>query len=247
VSGMTMFELSYRFVEPLLPPLYGIVRRRLLSLLQASQPQRPDILDVGGRKSHYTVSLPARIVISELPRRTAIQDQLNLGLTNEMVAGTLARRSNIDGIVFDDMTQSRIEDASFDYVLAVEVLEHVERDRDFVRNIHRVLRPGGVFLMTTPNGDAFPIPHNADHKRHYTCNALKQLLGELFPRAVVDYAIVDGKARKLGLRSWSPKRPMRTAGSMAGNLVNLLQSSGPNIRDRAFGTRHLIATGYKAY
>lgn len=243
---MTSFEMAYRCAEPLLPPLYGTVRQRLITFARQSGSESPRILDVGGRKSHYTVGVPARITITELPRETSTQVQLNLGVTDPMIAATKRRRTNVDAIMLDDMTESKLASAQFDCVVAVEVLEHVDRDRDFLSNIHRVLRPGGMFLMTTPNGDSTPVPHNADHKRHYTRQALSDLLREFFDDISVEYAIVGGRARTLGLRSWSPRHPIRTVTSMASNIVNAMQSSHPDVRIRALGTRHLIATAHRA-
>jgi len=42
------------------------------------------------------------------------------------------------------------EDASFDVVLISEVLEHVPDDVDAIREVVRVLRPGGVAAVTVP-------------------------------------------------------------------------------------------------
>jgi SAM-dependent methyltransferase len=42
-------------------------------------------------------------------------------------------------------------DASFDVVTATEVIEHLEDFRRVVREIHRVLKPGGVCILSTPN------------------------------------------------------------------------------------------------
>lgn len=42
-------------------------------------------------------------------------------------------------------------DASFDVVTATEVIEHLEDFRRIVREIFRVLRPGGVCILSTPN------------------------------------------------------------------------------------------------
>jgi SAM-dependent methyltransferase len=42
-------------------------------------------------------------------------------------------------------------DQSVDLAYSVEVLEHLEDQFLFLREVHRVLRPGGRFVLTTPN------------------------------------------------------------------------------------------------
>ena len=42
-------------------------------------------------------------------------------------------------------------DASFDVVTCTEVVEHLEHYRDTLRDMHRVLKPGGTLVITTPN------------------------------------------------------------------------------------------------
>lgn len=42
-------------------------------------------------------------------------------------------------------------DASYDLVTATEIIEHLENCRQFLSEIHRVLRPGGICILTTPN------------------------------------------------------------------------------------------------
>jgi len=238
---MTAFELAYRCAEPFLPPLYGSVRRQLLEITRSGASARPELLDVGGRKSHYTIGVPANVTISELPRETETQAALGLGVTDEMVSRTRARRSNVREILLDDMTRSRLPDACFDLAVAVEVLEHVEEDGLFLHEVARVLRPGGVFLMTTPNGDTTPTPHNADHKRHYTRAQLHELLGAVFDDVRVEYAVVGSRFRRVGLRSWSARHPLRTMASMGANVINRIESARADVPARAIGTRHLIA------
>jgi SAM-dependent methyltransferase len=43
------------------------------------------------------------------------------------------------------------DDSSLDVVFAGEVIEHIFDDQRFLQQIHRVLRPGGVVALTTPN------------------------------------------------------------------------------------------------
>ena len=42
-------------------------------------------------------------------------------------------------------------DASFDVVLLVEVIEHLENHRIAIGELVRILKPGGVLILTTPN------------------------------------------------------------------------------------------------
>ena len=42
-------------------------------------------------------------------------------------------------------------DASFDAAVSIEVIEHVEDQLSFLREIARVVKPGGIVVVTTPN------------------------------------------------------------------------------------------------
>jgi SAM-dependent methyltransferase len=44
-------------------------------------------------------------------------------------------------------------DNTFDAVILSEILEHVERDVDGLREVYRVLKPGGVVAITVPNAN----------------------------------------------------------------------------------------------
>jgi len=241
---MTLFERTYLCALPFLPALYGQVRRRLRGLVRRFGPHC-EVLDVGGRKSPYSIGVGARVTISDLPRISETQKQLNLGVTGKMVHQTLARRSNVRAIIFDDMTHSHLPDNSFDCVVSVEVLEHVTEDQRFVHEVARVLRPGGVFLMTTPNGEFVPN-HNPDHKRHYRRDQLAAVLTQAFDDVDVEYGVQAGRWAALGYRSWSLKRPLRTLLSMLGNLINGVLSSRAALKQQSHGTCHLIAVAAKA-
>ena len=43
------------------------------------------------------------------------------------------------------------ENCAYDLITCTEVLEHLEHYRETLREVHRVLRSGGTFVLTTPN------------------------------------------------------------------------------------------------
>ena len=52
-----------------------------------------------------------------------------------------------------DLNKSRLpyKDGTFDIVTATEVIEHLENPRSFLRDINRILKPGGICVLSTPN------------------------------------------------------------------------------------------------
>ena len=66
-------------------------------------------------------------------------------------------------------------DESFDYVVSFQVIEHIKRDREFVREVHRVLKKGGKFIVSTPNRP-MSLTRNPWHVREYTAEQFGALL-----------------------------------------------------------------------
>lgn len=71
------------------------------------------------------------------------------------------------------------EDESFDYVVSFQVIEHIKRDKEFVREVYRVLKPGGRFIVSTPNRP-MSLTRNPWHVREYSAEQFKELLS-IFP------------------------------------------------------------------
>lgn len=69
---------------------------------------------------------------------------------------SLLRRKRDDGVpdilaLAADGEDLPFPDATFDWVTTSEVLEHVHRPERALREMYRVLKPGGTLLVTTPN------------------------------------------------------------------------------------------------
>ena len=70
-------------------------------------------------------------------------------------------------------------DESFDYVISFQVIEHIKRDKDFAKEVSRVLRKGGKFIVSTPNAP-MSLTRNPWHIREYTEQQLRDLLAADF-------------------------------------------------------------------
>ena len=79
--------------------------------------------------------------------------------------------------------------ASFDLVTSFQVLEHVPDPIAFLRELARVLRPGGMVILATPNAATrlYPgmTPWNRFHVHEYVAAELAELLRSVFPRVTV--------------------------------------------------------------
>src|SRR5690606_20970990 len=131
------------------------VRNDIKLLIKSSKASLKEvsILDVGGRKSPYTINLPAKITLLDVPQESGTKEALNLGFTEDILTKIQKKRSNIHDLIVQDMTQTTLPDASYDAVVCVEVIEHVAADEAFVKNIAKVIQAGGWAYFTTPNGD----------------------------------------------------------------------------------------------
>ena len=90
-----------------------------------------------------------------------------------------------------DITRTGLADASYDVVMANHVLEHIPDDRQAMRELFRLLRPGGLALLTVPinpsRRDTYEDPaitgpaerhahfSAADHQRYYGMDFAERL------------------------------------------------------------------------
>lgn len=73
---------------------------------------------------------------------------------------------------------------TYDVVVSFQVIEHINDDKSYLKEIHRVLKPGGVALITTPNRP-MSLTRNPWHEREYTGEELLNLAKTIFPNAAM--------------------------------------------------------------
>ena len=74
-----------------------------------------------------------------------------------------------------------LEDNTYDSIVSFQVIEHIENDFLFLKEIHRVLKPGGIALLTTPNRK-MSLSRNPWHVREYLADELSALAAKIFKR-----------------------------------------------------------------
>jgi len=140
---------------------------------------------------------------------------------------------------------------AFDAIVSFQVIEHVEDDRCFVEELARVLRPGGVALLTTPNR-ALRLapgqrPWNRFHRREYTHTDFRSLLNRVF--SAIDILGVDASAgvrqfelaRLRRIRSLVALDPFGLRYRLPAPVATALRSAGHRILKRRGESETLVA------
>ena len=89
--------------------------------------------------------------------------------------------TKFDNAEFVKMTVPKLnfDDNTFDAVFSFQVIEHIDNDSEYLKEIARVLKPGGKFICTTPNIKT-TLSRNPWHFREYTHGELKNLMLNFF-------------------------------------------------------------------
>lgn len=157
--------------EPFLEP---ILRKMRLSRVVSHIPKGCVLLDVGcGQTATFLKSISPHV-----KQGTGVDFKVNGFEVNNIKTVRLK---------FDNKLP--FYDSSFDVVTMLAVLEHIQYEHDVLREIYRVLVPGGKLILTVPSVWSRPIleflayrlkivseAEIRDHKRYYNRQKLKHAL-----------------------------------------------------------------------
>jgi SAM-dependent methyltransferase len=137
-----------------------------------------DVLDVASGEGYGAAQLAqvARNVVGvEYAEYTVRRARMNF------------RRPNL-AFLRADARALPLADACFDAVVSFETIEHFDRQDDFLAEVRRVLRPGGRFIVSTPDRDIYSppgTPPNPYHVREYTRRDFEAALRRCFPHVAM--------------------------------------------------------------
>lgn len=114
-------------------------------------PKTASILELGcgmGRMAHH------------LSRTLKCKSYTAIDIDPQMIAAADAKGGENPKLIFQvaDISRLPFEDESFDVILEFDVLHHLHDWKKGVREIHRVLKKDGVFLMKDYSIETFNIP-----------------------------------------------------------------------------------------
>lgn len=112
----------------------------------------------------------------------SLQDQIPQALVigSDFVMGPLRRlrtkQSEIP-LLQSDLTHCALAEASVDAVILLNVLEHIEDDATAIRQVYRILKPGGIAIIEVPaNQNLYDVYDQLlMHHRRYSLAGLRQI------------------------------------------------------------------------
>lgn len=108
----------------------------------------------------------------EMARKAGFADIM--GLDFSAVSQQWCAERGLPPVRIGDVCNMPFADNQFDLVLATDIIEHVDDDEKALREIERVLKPGGKCLITVPAFRLMWSRHDetAHHKRRYLMKEL---------------------------------------------------------------------------
>ena len=136
---------------------------------------------------------------------------LDIGCSRNKVPGTI-------GIDIDPASQADIihdlnrypyplETRTIDKVYAKHIIEHIDNPRSFIKEIHRILKPGGTVFFETPHFSCRVAYSEPEHKLFYSYFMFSELLKGLDFKVLRHEITFFKWFRALGIRGLANRWP----------------------------------------
>lgn len=150
------------------------IHQRLLKAYYLAQPYiKGNVLEIGcGEGRGLDLLAPASDQYTALDKIQEIIDRLQSAYPKiKFIQGNIP-------------PMSMLEDNTYDVVISFQVIEHIKDDKGYLEEIHRILKPGGKAIITTPNVKK-TLSRNPWHIREYTAEQLIKLAKSIFPKVTM--------------------------------------------------------------
>lgn len=132
-----------------------------------------------GARSLVDLGCGNGVVLAEIGARFGGLRRAGIDLSEERIA---ENRRTIPGVEWhaadlDGTTElpAPLRDA-FDAVVAMEIVEHLDRPREFLVSARSLARPGGALVLSTQSGPLRETERRVGHRRHWTAEEMRDLL-----------------------------------------------------------------------
>jgi len=165
---MKMDETLYSVFDASEDTHWWFLARRRIVLTMAES-----FLPVGGRPRILDVGCGTGSTLKELEK---LGPAVGADISPDAIA--YCRHRGCRDVRLVKESELPFAEGEFDFVLSLDVLEHIEDDEKAVREYRRVLKEGGMLLITVPAYRWLWSTHDDinRHKRRYTRRSFKNLL-----------------------------------------------------------------------
>ncbi|MFX1390891.1 MAG: class I SAM-dependent methyltransferase [Promethearchaeota archaeon] len=123
-----------------------------------------------------------------------------------------------------DLRNLPYRDSSFDFVSALDVLEHIEDDKLAISEISRILKKNGIVIITVPHSMRFYTKQDKliGHYRRYELKQIISLFEDLNLKILKIFGVYGKLMRIADVQSANPKKTEK-------NIINLRMKYESNI------------------
>src|SRR5512141_721195 len=176
------------------------------------------VLDVASGEGYGTALLAA-----------AAHEVVGVDASAEAIAHAASAYGYLDNARFvaGDCAQLPLPDAAFDVVVSFETIEHIRAQAEFLAETRRVLAPGGLLLLSSPNKAEYTDRRgyaNPYHVAELYRDELRSLVGRFYPH-------VAWYGQGIGFCSTIlAEDPERIAGELVGRPANVPAGAGTSVQ-----------------